>query len=97
MSQIESNLTDGDRGKIGIYLLHNKTTNEVYIGSGDINKRNQAHSRNLNKNKHINYKLQKSFNKKPDFEFIGISTEIKELSKKENREIALELEQVFFK
>lgn len=92
---MDSNLTDADKSKVGIYLLRNKDTNEVYIGSGKLNDRLKSHRRNLENNKHINYKLQKSFNKHPDIEFIASPIDVDGLSIEENRMLALSLEQVF--
>ena len=67
---MDSNLKDSDKTKVGIYLLRNKDTNEVYIGSGKLNDRLKSHRRELENNNHGNYKLQRSFNKHPDIEFI---------------------------
>ncbi len=92
---MESNLTDADKSKVGIYLLRNKDTNEVYIGSGKLNDRLKSHQRELENNNHGNYKLQRSFNKHPDIEFIASPINVDGLSIEENRMLALSLEQVF--
>ena len=44
---MDSNLKDSDKTKVGIYLLRNKDTNEVYIGSGKLNDRLKSHRREL--------------------------------------------------
>ncbi len=92
---MDSNLTPDDKDKVGIYLIRNKTTNEVYVGSGKLNKRLKRHERDLVNNTHYNYKLQKSFNKNPDIEFIGSPIDVDGLTIEENRRLALSLEQVF--
>jgi group I intron endonuclease len=47
----------------GIYLLVDKVSGKVYVGSSiNILKRFDDHIRNLNNNKHSNYKLQKAWN-----------------------------------
>lgn len=94
---MKSNITIEDKNKIGIYIIHNPTTDETYAGSGILNERLYEHSRHLeNKNvniKHHNFKLQKAYNKNSNFEFIGIPVEENNFTKKENRQLALELEQ----
>ena len=70
---------------IGIYMLHNQETGEAYIGSGIINDRRNLHFRDLKNDKHINKKLQTSYNKNPNFEFVSCELE--------NREEAFDLEQ----
>ena len=92
---MDSNLTDIDKSKVGIYLLRNKDTNEIYIGSGKLNNRLKSHQRELQNNTHCNYKLQMSFNKHPNIEFIGSPIDINGLTIEENRMLALSLEQVF--
>lgn len=92
---MDSNLKDSDKTKVGIYLLRNKDTNEVYVGSGKLNNRLKAHKRELENSSHVNYKLQRSFNKHPNIEFIGSPIDIDGLSIEENRMLALSLEQVF--
>lgn len=92
---MDSNLSDSDKSKVGIYLLRNKDTNEVYVGSGKLNNRLKSHKRELENNNHINYKLQRSFNKHPNIEFIASPIDVDGLSIEENRMLALSLEQVF--
>lgn len=92
---MDSNLTDSDKSKVGIYLLRNKDTNEVYVGSGKLNNRFKSHKRELENNNHVNYKLQRSFNKHPDIEFIGSPIDVDGLTIEENRMLALFLEQIF--
>lgn len=92
---MDSNLTDSDKSKVGIYLLRNKDTNEVYVGSGKLNNRFKSHKRELENNNHVNYKLQRSFNKHPDIEFIGSPIDVDGLTIEENRMLALSLEQIF--
>ena len=92
---MDSNLTDSDKSKVGIYLLRNKDTNEVYIGSGKLNNRLKSHQRELQNNTHCNYKLQRSFNKHPNIEFIGSPIDVDGLTIEENRMLALSLEQIF--
>lgn len=92
---MDSNLSDSDKSKVGIYLLRNKDTNEVYVGSGKLNNRFKSHKRELENNNHVNYKLQRSFNKHPDIEFIGSPIDVDGLTIEENRMLALSLEQIF--
>lgn len=90
---MENNLTPNDRGKIGVYLIQNDKTLETYVGSGILDKRKYRHEKALSENKHINYKLQRAYNKDPNFDFVGIPVEEPNLSKEENRKLALDLEQ----
>ena len=56
----------------GIYLIRNKITNKIYIGSAvNISSRWTRHRVQLNKNKHVNNYLQHSWNKygAENFEF----------------------------
>jgi len=47
----------------GIYILRDKVSGKVYVGSSiDILKRYKDHLRNLTNNKHSNYKLQQAWN-----------------------------------
>lgn len=49
--------------KQGIYRLYNKVNGKSYIGrSLDLEKRANEHVKDLNKNKHTNYKLQRDWN-----------------------------------
>ena len=70
---------------VGVYLLHNPNTDETYVGSGILNERKNLHFRDLKNNKHVNKKLQKAFNKDPNFDFVSIETI--------NREEAYDFEQ----
>lgn len=70
---------------IGTYLLHNKETGHAYVGSGILRKRHNDHFWLLKNNEHYNPKLQNAFNKNPNFDFIPIVTD--------DREIARDLEQ----
>jgi group I intron endonuclease len=70
---------------IGVYMLMNKETNKVYIGSGVISRRKSKHLVQLKNNNHFNAKLQNAFNVNPNFEFSAIKTE--------TREIAYDIEQ----
>ena len=48
----------------GIYKIHNKSNNKIYVGSGvDIKKRWRDHKWHLKENKHHNSHLQSSYNK----------------------------------
>lgn len=58
--------------KSGVYFICNLITNQIYIGSAvDFNHRKHYHFGFLKRNKHINKKLQNSFNKYgiDEFEF----------------------------
>jgi len=49
---------------IGIYQIKNVKNNKIYIGSStNILKRWETHIGSLNNKEHVNYKLQKDFNK----------------------------------
>lgn len=92
---MDNNLTPDDRNKVGVYFIRNKATNELYIGSGKLHARLKTHERQLANNRHINYKLQKSFNNNPDMEFVGKAVNVEGLPIELNRKFALGLEQVF--
>lgn len=69
---------------IGIYMIRNKINNKIYIGQSiDVLSRLKNHKDNLNKNRHINFHLQNSWNKygESNFEFKPIlECEQKELN-----------------
>lgn len=90
---MDNNLTPGDRDKVGVYIVRNKVSREFYLGSGRLAQRLRYHERELANNRHVNYKLQKSFNKNPEMEFIGTAIDIERLPIELNRKRALELEQ----
>lgn len=89
---MKCNLTIEDRGKVGIYMIVNFSTNEVYFGSGNLWSRYKTHLYFLKKKKHENFKLQRAYNRNTDFEFIGIA--IQEDTLEESRELAYQLEQI---
>ena len=68
---MKSNLTVEDKKQIGVYILHNPYTDQLYVGSGYLDKRMKTHQRLLEANQHWNYKLQRAFNKDNRFEFVG--------------------------
>lgn len=69
-----------------VYLLHNLETDQAYVGStGNNDYRRQQHLRKLQNGKHPNRKLQNAFNQNPNFEFISVPME--------NREVAYDFEQ----
>ena len=90
---MENNLTPNDKGKVGVYLIQNDKTLETYVGSGVLDKRKYRHEKALFENKHINFKLQRAYNRNSNFDFVGIPVEEPNLSKEENRKLALDLEQ----
>lgn len=90
---MESNLSNEDRGKVGIYLLVNDDTCETYAGSGILTERFLDHKRNLENGSHVNYKLQRAYSHNNNFRFIGVPVQEEELSLEENRQLALLLEQ----
>lgn len=69
---------------VGVYIIHNPNTGQVYAGSGDLAVRKQKHFRDLangkegrvNSNgfpmKHPNRKLQAAYNADPNFVFLGV-------------------------
>ena len=74
---------------IGIYGIKNKINNKIYIGqSTKIEKRWTTHKRELNKNKHANSFLLRSYKKygKENFEFLVLEECSKEkLNEKEEK------------
>lgn len=79
--------------EIGFYILHNKNTDETYVGSGVLEDRKRVHFSTLSRGKHHNYKLQRAFNRDPNFDFIPAEVNEVGLSREQNRALALELEQ----
>jgi group I intron endonuclease len=92
---MDNNLTRDDKDKVGLYIVRNKTTKEFYLGSGRLVQRLKYHERELTNNRHINHKLQKSFNKNPDMEFVATIIDLEGLTVEDNRKLALGSEQVF--
>ena len=87
-------IEESDKNKPGIYILHNSNTEQVYIGSTiDLNKRANDHFSRLERNKHFNWKLQRAYNKDPNFEFVGVAMDQFD-NLVENRAEALFAEQV---
>ena len=76
----------GNRKVIGTYLLHNRDTNETYVGSGVLVDRKNSHFCRLETNTHPNKKLQAAYNQNPNFDFVGVNVE--------DREQARDFEQV---
>lgn len=64
--------------EIGTYLLHNKETDETYVGSGVLSDREYDHFYKLQNNKHANKKLQEAYNKNPNFDFVDVKTETRD-------------------
>lgn len=69
---MKTNLDAEDKSKIGVYILHNPKTDQLYVGSGILGPRKKVHETLLENNKHWNYKLQNAYNKSPGFEFKAI-------------------------
>lgn len=90
---MNSNLTSESRGKIGIYIIQNPATCETYIGSGVLGQRKSSHEYLLKNNKHFNYKLQRAYNRNPNFDFIGMVVD-DGATVEENRLNALAIEQI---
>jgi group I intron endonuclease len=78
---------------VGFYVLHNRNTDETYVGSGILSERKYNHETTLREGTHHNYKLQMAYNRDPNFEFVGIPVDEPGNTAKENRDLALELEQ----
>lgn len=79
MSQFEINIKDAFSKDSCVYIIKNKNNNKIYIGSTiNFRKRSLEHKRDLEKNKHINKHLQKSYNKGNKF-----TIEILQLCQKE--------------
>ena len=79
--------------EVGIYILVDPNTDETYIGSGILDSRRKTHLYHLENNTHPNYKLQRAFNKNPNFEFIGVPVSENQMTQEQNRDIAYDLEQ----
>ncbi|BAW19028.1 hypothetical protein [Ralstonia phage RP12] len=72
-------------------MIHNRSTDETYFGSGVLGDRLKVHSRLLEGNQHWNHKLQQAFNRDPNFDFIAVPVEGNTVA--EARETALVIEQ----
>lgn len=90
---MKTNLTSGDRGQVGVYLVQNQQTQEAYVGSGDLWKRFYAHRAALTAGTHYNRKLQEAWNRNPNFDFVATPVKEQGATKEENRAKALALEQ----
>ena len=76
--------------EVGVYILHNKNTDETYAGSGVLEDRKASHFYYLKAGKegrrgqtgklirHPNRKLQAAYNRDPNFDFVAIPTETRE-------------------
>ena len=76
--------------EVGVYILHNKNTDETYAGSGVLEDRKASHFYYLNAGKegrrnkdgklirHPNRKLQAAYNRDSNFDFVAIPTETRE-------------------
>lgn len=73
--KMKSHLSRENRGELGVYIIHNSTTDETYIGSGVLGQRLSKHKYLLENGKHFNYRLQQAYNKNNDFEFIPVPIE----------------------
>lgn len=85
-------LTTHEPHEIGIYMIHNEETNQVYFGSGVLKRRFDVHRSQLKNGNHPNPRLQGAYNKNPNFDFIGLAVEGE--NKKEVRTTAFALEQM---
>jgi|ERR1035437_1557518 group I intron endonuclease len=78
------NVFDGkqefNKKAIGTYILQNPNTNELYVGSGILEKRKYDHFYELSKGIHTNKKLQEAYNKDPNFNFHGVIMHDRELA-----------------
>lgn len=76
--------------EVGVYILHNKNTDETYAGSGVLEDRKASHFYRLEAGRegkrgkdgklirHHNRRLQAAYNRDPNFDFIAIATETRE-------------------
>ena len=72
---------------VGVYFLHNQFTDELYVGSGDLQSREKEHFSRLEKGTHVNKKLQAAFDRDSRFDFLPVISR--------DREDAFEVEQEF--
>lgn len=73
-----------DKPAVGVYILHNRNTEEVYVGSGDLKERERKHFRSLENGRlgkvnlqgkplrNHNRRLQAAYNYDPNFEFLSV-------------------------
>lgn len=86
-----NNNTNENEGKTGIYKITNKTNGKCYIGqSKNLRARKLEHLRDLKRNSHVNWHLQRAYNKYgiEAFDFtIAEYCDVRELTDKENHYI----------
>lgn len=66
--------------EVGVYMLYNSDTGEEYVGSGDLQRRKSTHFSDLRNNQHPNWKLQRAYNRNPNFNFIAFPTDTRRLA-----------------
>lgn len=84
---MNSNIYDNKK-KSGIYYIKNKVNNKIYIGqTKDIDGRRKEHKRDLKANRHVNWHLQKAFEKYGDSNFEFGILEYCEIDELDNKEV----------
>ncbi|EKD22581.1 MAG: hypothetical protein ACD_84C00042G0009 [uncultured bacterium] len=91
---IQSNLQKEDRSKVGFYVLMNFNAGLLYSGSGNLGECEYRHQQGYTKNNHNNNNLRDAFQKHSEgWEFLAMPVEEPGFSRRENRELAFDLEQ----
>ena len=91
---MQSNLLPEERDKIGFYLVQNEKTLETYVGSGILGECERRHKYGIRNLNHHNKNVFRAVNRNPeDWKFITIPVYELDLTHKENRELAFDLEQ----
>lgn len=58
--------------EVGTYILHNPETDETYVGSGILRKRENRHFNTLKAGTHHNHRLQAAYGRNPSFDFVSV-------------------------
>lgn len=89
-------LKESDKEKVGVYVVYNVKTDQIYVGSGKLGECEYRHRYGYENKNHRNKNVQKAFNNTPEgWTFMPIPIEGPGLTLKENRDIAFDLEQNF--
>lgn len=92
---LKSRLSKEDKKEVGVYVLKNIITNEVYVGSGFLNKREIQHRHALKTLTHNNKNVEAAFIRQQEgWSLTPYPIKFEELTSKENRELAYEIEQL---
>jgi len=66
------NLGENMQDDVGVYIIHNKDTDQTYVGSGNLKSRYKMHEYLLRNDRHWNHQLQGAYNANQNFDFVGV-------------------------